>query len=198
MILLLFTLLAGTAFSKESKHEGGDLLLGIGEGFTPNILLIFSDTIPKENYAIAFDFGLNVDFYVSKWLSVNSGIFLRPGVYLLLDNEVTSFSDWAKSPISLSIPIMAHMNIPVVDFLYFGAGIAVNFPIISMWESELRGVDSKGGPFLGIPLDFGFDFISAGKGGSRLFFRVTPEIHRGGKTLVLLGLMWQIYNFKLK
>jgi hypothetical protein len=47
-----------------------------------------------------------------------------------------------------------------------------------------------------LPIDFGFDFIKAGKGGSRFFFRVTPEFHKNGTTIPI-GFIWQIYNWKI-
>lgn len=203
LVLLLLALLAGAVFS-ESKHKGGDLLLGIdlGFGITPSISKVTEDSVPAGNYAVAFDFGVNLDYYLTSWFSINSGIFTHAGAYLLLNKPLiyvndSNFTDWAKTPVCFTVPIMAHINIPVVDFLYLGAGITLNMPVSSMLDSEFPTVDTKGKFFLGIPIDFGFDFIRSGKGGSRLFFRLTPEIHKGG-TPVLFGLMWQIYNFKIK
>jgi hypothetical protein len=50
--------------------------------------------------------------------------------------------------------------------------------------------------FLSLPIDIGFDFIRPGRGGPRVFFRITPTFHKGG-IIVPVGLMWQIYNWKV-
>ena len=203
LILVLAVFLSGSVFAE--RHEAGDMLLGIDLGFnlTPSFFSVTGDSVPKGNYAITFDLGLNFDYYLFNWLSFNSGLFMYSGIYLLLDKplteetlENTTFTDWAKTPICLTIPLMGHVNIPAVDFLYLGAGLNFNLPVSSMLSTELPDVDTKGKFFLGIPIDLGFDFIKSGKGGSRFFFRITPEIHSGG-TPVLIGFMWQIYNFRI-
>ena len=205
-VLVLIVLFSGSVvFGQNSKHKSGDMLLGIdlGMGLTPSFFsaVSASDEISKGNYAITFDLGLNFDYYLFDWLSFNSGLFTHSGIYLLcdkplpVDNDIT-LTDWAKTPICFTIPVMAHINVPVVEWLYLGAGVTLNFPTSSMLDTELVGIDTKGKFFLGIPLDFGFDSVKPGKGGSRFFFRVTPEIHSGG-TPVLVGFMWQVYNFKI-
>jgi len=202
LVLLVLTLLAGSVFA-ESKHKAGDLLIGLDLGafITTNIFTVREDTIPKGDYAVAFDLGLNVDYYLFNWLSFSSGLFMHGGAYLLWDKPFElagDFSDWAKTPVCFTLPVIAHINVPILDFLYFGAGVTLNFPVSSLWdEAEAHGIDTKGGFYLGIPLDFGFDFIKTGKGGSRFFFRVMPEIHKGG-TPILVGFIWQPYNFKIK
>lgn len=198
LVLILFAVLAGSVFS-ESRHESGDLLLGldIGWGFTPKIFKLSAVTL-LGNYAWAFDVGLNLDFYLFNWLSLNSGVFVHGGPYLLLKEATTgnvNFLDMAKTPICLTFPVMAHINIPGADVLYLGAGLTLNIPVASMTDS--LGIDTKGTFFAGLPIDFGFDFIKAGGGGSRFFFRITPEFHKSG-TPVLVGFMWQLYNFKLR
>ena len=204
--MLILILATGTLFAKDSKHQKGDILLGfdLGLGFTTNLGKIRDDSIPNGNYAMAFDLGMNVDYYPSKWLSFSSGFLVRGGLYLFWDDKVPlvvgtrNVSDFAKTPVSFAIPIMAHINMPVLNFLYFGAGIMFNIPFKSMLDSNVPGyLDTKGKPFVGIPLDFGFDFIRAGRGGGRLFARLMPELHKNGKP-VLFGLVWQPYNIKIK
>ena len=207
VLFVLITVLAGSVFAggKQPKHLAGDILLGIdlGLGMTPSIGKVRNDTIPAGNYAMAFDIGLNFDYYMFKWLSFNTGAFAHAGIYLFLDNLKSldysgrNLTDIAKTPICFTVPVMTHINIPGVSFLYLGAGITLNFPVASMLDSDYPEIDTKGGFFIGIPLDFGFDFVKAGKGGGRFFFRVTPEFHHGGGKPLLVGFMWQIYNFKL-
>ena len=203
IVLVLFAFLSGSLFAQ--KHLAGDMLLGIdlGMGVTPSISKVGGDSIPSGNYAITFDFGLNFDYYMFKWLSLSSGIFTHAGIYLLWDKPYSliflgddNFTDWAKTPICFTLPIMAHINVPVIEWLYLGAGLTLNFPVSSMLDRDLPGIDTKGDFYLGIPIDLGFDLVKAGKGGSRFFFRVTPEIHKGG-TPILIGFMWQIYNFRI-
>ena len=204
-VLVLVALLAGSVFAQSQKHQSGNMLLGIdlGAGFTPNIYKVTKDTIPTGDYAMTFDLGLNFDYYLFRFLSLSSGLFMHSGIYLLWDKPLDlygddSFTDWAKTPICFTLPIMAHINVPVVEWLYLGAGLTLNFPVSSMLDSDLPNVDTKGTFFLGLPIDLGFDFIKPGKGGSRFFFRITPEIHKGGGKPIIFGFMWQIYNFKLR
>jgi len=202
-IVLVFGMTGTAVFAQEEhKHEPFDVLLGLnwGMGMTPNIGDIFSigDKVPRGNYALTFDFGLTVDFYVFNWLSFNSGLLLHPDIYVLLKQDiegVDDFTDVAATPLCLTIPIMAHVNIPKVEWLYTGIGINLNFPIKGMLDAA-TGVDTKGDFFVGIPIDLGFDFIRPGSGGMRLFFRVTPEVHEHG-TAVPIGFVWQIWNWKL-
>jgi hypothetical protein len=72
-----------------------------------------------------------------------------------------------------------------------GAGVNLNIKALDLVKTV------PGDPFfIGIPIDFGFDMIKPGKGGSRFFFRVTPEIHEKG-TPIPIGFIWQIYNWKI-
>jgi len=202
LVFLLVLLIAGSAFSqRQHKHESGNMLFGIdvGMGITPtrNFAKLASESVPSGNYAFTFDLGLNLDYYLFSWLSINSGLLMHSGMYLLLDGALffggDKFYEYAYMPICLTVPIMAHINVPFVEWLYLGAGVHLNFPVSTIPISN----SSKGDFFIGVPIDLGFDFIKAGKGGSRFFFRVTPEFHYG-KTPILIGFMWQMYNFKLR
>ena len=208
LISLLITLLSGNAFTLDSRHQSGDILLGIdlGLGVTGRFSKITDDVMPKGNYAAIIDAGINVDYYILNWLSVSSGILVRSGIYMLLDMPLTDsnlgakglrYVDYARTPICLTIPVMTHVNIPHIDFLYLGAGLNLNFPVASWINSDIPGFDTKGKFFLSIPLDIGIDFVKPGKGGWRLMFRATPEFHKG-KNPILLGFIWQVYNFKIK
>jgi len=215
LVIVLALGISGTAaFAQEHRHEPFDVLLGLnfGMGITPNIGNLFTiseNTIPSGNYALFFDFGLTADFYLFSWLSFNSGMLLHPDIYVILGQElknIENFTDVAASPLCLTIPLMAHINIPKVEWLYAGLGVNLNFPILGLLDAAAGAfADEKGGPttfdtkgdfFVGLPIDVGFDFIKPGRGGMRFFFRVTPEFHTGG-VAVPIGFMWQIFNWRI-
>ena len=202
LILILTVLLPGSVFAQ--KHKSGDMLIGInmGLGITPNAVKISQSKMPKGNYAASIDLGGTFEYYIIPWLSVTSGLFLHQDLYQLLDRELDfdaedNFSDNLLSPLCLTVPFSIHINIPHVEFLYLGAGVNLNFPVLSVTRSDLVGFDTKGNLFIGIPIDVGFDLIHPGKGGSRFFFRITPELHKKGTTIPI-GIMWQFHNFKVR
>jgi hypothetical protein len=202
--LVLAVLIAGGIFAQDAdavhKHEPFDMLVGLdlGMGITPSLTnLLDANGIPQGNYAFFVDLGLTYDFYLFNWLSFNTGLFFHPDVYLILDqdlNTVTSFTDVAATPLCLTIPFAAHINIPQVEWIYAGIGLNLNIPIAGMLDG--LGIPIKGDFFAGLPIDIGFDFIKAGKGGGRFVIRITPEFHKKG-TAVPVGFMWQIYNWKI-
>jgi hypothetical protein len=127
-----------------------------------------------------------------------AGLLLHPDVYIILDQElsnISSFTDIAASPLCLTIPLAAHVNIPNAEWLYAGIGLSLNIPVTGMFDG-LAEVDTKGKFFAGLPIDVGFDFVKPGKGGGRFFFRITPEFHEKG-IAVPIGFIWQIYNWKI-
>ena len=219
LILALFFILAGTAFAQKlDKHHSGSILIGgsIGAGFTPNVFSGFSSSsnISKGNYAFSAGAGAHLDYYFNNMFSITSGVGVQAGIYAFLDREINfmdedaNLVDIAKTPISITIPVMAHINFPFFQFLYAGVGVNFNIPVGSITDeisvrvdgqnaSDYVDFDTKGKFFVGVPVDVGFDFISAGQGGMRLFFRVTPEFH-DGKTVVPIGLVWQIFNIRLR
>jgi hypothetical protein len=207
LVLVLASVLAGGVFAQETavhKHQPFDMLLGLnfGIGVSSNLGDLYSALndhyIPEGNYAMMYDFGLTYDFYLFDWLSFNTGLLLHPDVYLILDqdlNNVDNFTDIAATPLCLTIPLTAHVNIPKVEWLYAGIGLSFNFPIVGLVDG-LAGIDTKGDAFVGLPIDIGFDFVKQGGGGGRFFFRFTPEFHEKGTT-VPIGFIWQLYNWKI-
>jgi len=213
---------------KQHKHHPFDVLLGInaGSGLTPNFFTIIPKLMNNEppsmdNYGLIIaDAGLTVDFYILPWLSFNSGLSLRPALYLFLGKNIDDvddfeITDWATFPFCLTIPIAMHVNIPVIEWLYAGIGLNLNIPLFSPLDAARRAVkdatgdigadmdvpDVKGKFYIGLPIDIGFDFFSnkkpgSSKGGMRLFFRITPEFHEQA-TVVPIGLVWQIWNFNV-
>ena len=196
------------------------MYLGLNAGFGASwqtignlgkALLDENPTLKKGNLGVTFDFGFTYDFYLFSWLSVNTGALFHPNFNLILEKdynlliekgdnfineeleEIPGYSFW---PVCITIPLMVHINVPVVDFLYAGIGVNFNIPIMGGY-----GSDMKKELFLGIPMDLGFDLMSPGRGGMRFFFRVTPEFHKGfwnfdGMTLPI-GVVWQVYNWKI-
>jgi hypothetical protein len=210
---LLIFVLTGTVFSAELfKHQRGDMYAGInlGIGFTSNLFNVFSagDSFPRGNYALTFDLGLSYGYYQTEWLSFNAGLLAHFGMYAFLRQDLqlkanTGFMDIAAVPVSLAIPLAAHINIPYVSFLYAGIGVSLNIPVISLLNSnsddpeDPRQPDMSGDVFLGLPIDLGFDLMPEDSGGMRFFFRITPEFHRNG-TVVPIGFVWQIFNLKIR
>jgi hypothetical protein len=104
----------------------------------------------------------------------------------------------------LQIPFMVHFNIPVVEFLYLGAGVAANIPV---WGPDSLVGDNiakyfkdgiAGNTFLSVPIDVGFDFCKRGRGsGARLLFRIQPEFFQGGFMSCPISLTWQIWNWRV-
>ena len=205
LVLLIAILLSGSIFAADRvhKHDSGKMLLGInfGTNYSPNIFRVLKDDIPSGNYAATLSFGLTFDYYLFYWLSFNTGALFYSGLYVFYDRAWDYYYggdawDFAKWPICITIPLMAHVNIPYVEWLYLGAGVNFNIPVAN-WGGEDWPYDRKGKFFIGVPIDFGFDFIRPGRGGVRLFFRFTPEFHNK-ETVYLIGINWQIYNIKLK
>jgi len=209
LVLLMVVLLVGGAYAQEeNKYQPFDVLIGFnfGLGITPNIFGASKrsdeEKIPKRNYAFICDFGITGDFYLFNWLSVNTGLLLHPGVYVFLDHDLSNifgFFDITAAPLCLTIPIAAHVNIPKAEWLYAGIGLSLNIPLFSMLGPAMDGefyIDTKGNYFIGLPIDLGFDFIKPGRGGARFFFRIAPEFHKKG-TVVPIGFIWQIWNWKV-
>jgi hypothetical protein len=211
LVLLMVVLLAGGAFAQEENiHQPRDVLIGLnfGLGITPNMFEPFRNMgeISQRNYAIICDFGITVDFYRFNWLSVNTGLLLHPDIYALDQDSSNDYIYSDAEPLCLTIPIAAHVNIPKAEWLYVGIGLSLNIPLFGMFDYTRNSSGNRGEFFLGLPIDFGFDFIKSGNGfdltkpgggGARFFFRITPEFHERGTT-VPIGFIWQIWNWKVR
>jgi hypothetical protein len=211
LVLALVVFLSGSLFAqKQNKHEAGDMLIGggFGAGFSPNIFRMPADMsnseyIAKGNYANTFELGVHFDYYLNSWLSFNTGISLKSGTYIFKDqdyylpanvemDELEFMSDvFTKTPILFTVPIMAHINFPFAQWFYAGTGVQLNFPLMETLDKPRSDF------FIGVPIDLGLDFIKAGRGGMRFFFRVTPEFHEG-KVVAPIGFNWQFVNFKVR
>jgi hypothetical protein len=216
LVLVLAVSIGSGLFAQ--KYQPFDMLIGFnaGLGISPNFFGLIdwassnsnnpgsNSNIPKGNYALIFDVGLSYDFYLFNWLSFNSGLFLHPDIYLILDQDLStakSFSEVMSTPLCLTIPLMAHVNVPMLDWLYAGIGLSFNFPLLGMLDSLVKektdqAIDTKGSFFVGLPIDIGIDFVKPDGGGGRFFIRITPEFHEKG-TAVPIGFIWQINNWRI-
>jgi hypothetical protein len=161
------------------KHQFPDNYFGVAVGF--------GGIRTFDRGIITGALGVSYDFYPRDWISINSGFLLHTELYQ--DKNLAS-------PLCFTIPFGVHFNIPKIEWLYTGVNMAVNIPIADLQSPEKRGVFTQDDVFISLPLDFGFDFIKPGRGGPRAFFRITPTFHKGGITAPL-GLVWQIYNWKV-
>jgi len=208
-VFILIFVLTGSVFSAEQpRHQRGDMYAGLnlGVGFTPSLFNTISvgDSFPRGTYALTFDLGMSYDYYQTGWLSFSAGLSAHFGMYAFLPSPMqvgpnVGFQDIAAIPASLTIPLSAHINVPYLDFLYAGIGVSLNVPVFSLLASDdpesIRQLEED--VFLGMPIDIGFDLMSEDSGGMRIFFRITPEIHRNG-TVVPIGFVWQIFNLKIR
>ena len=199
IIVLILTLTANVFSQKLDKHYAGSILIGgnVWGGATPNIFGVTgnSDVFSSGNYAATGSAGFHVDLYLTRLLSISSGLSYGLGVYAFLDSEVRgdnlSLKDFGKTPMMLTVPVNLRLNLPIFHWIYAGVGVNFNFPVGHFQDSQ-----GQGNTFYGVPIDLGFDFISPGAGGMRFFLRATPEFH-GDKTVVPIGLVWQIFNIRL-
>ena len=181
--------------------------INVGMGFSPSFFNAFpaGNSYPKGDYALTFDLGLSYDYYQIGWLSFSAGLSAHFGMYRFLNEDLhlrpnTGFLDIAAAPLSLTIPLSAHINIPYVSFLYAGIGVSLNIPMILLFDNgDTYNLGQQNlDVFLGIPIDIGFDLMPVESGGMRFFFRITPEIHGSGTVVPVVGFVWQVFNLKIR
>jgi hypothetical protein len=177
IIALVFALCRGVIAQtgETHKHEQFDMLLGLNLGFGG----IDTGTVLEGgsgSFALSADVGLTFDFYIFNYLSVNTGILLHPEGHLIMEDNMKKnytsgfkLSDYAATPLCISLPIMAHFNTPRLEWLYLGLGTAINIPLIGMLDSLDYDIDTKGEVFVSLPIDIGFDLIQRNKNGMRFF-----------------------------
>ena len=140
------------------------------------------------------NFGVTYSFYLNEWISIDAGLLFHTEIYT--KNNLLTNNNPMMTPLCFTVPIGVHLNIPKVEWLYTGLSIAVNIPIIDLRSPGSHDFFGRNSVFISLPVDFGFDLIKAGRGGSRVFIRVTPTFHKGGITFPV-GFVWQIYNLKV-
>ncbi|MCL2174528.1 MAG: hypothetical protein FWB73_00645 [Treponema sp.] len=140
------------------------------------------------------DTGVTYGFYLHEWFSINTGLLFHTELYT--DHNLLTNNNSTVTPLCFTIPFGVHLNIPKAEWLYTGISIAVNIPIADLRSIHDQDVLKEKNVFVSLPVDFGFDFIKPGRGGTRIFFRVTPTFHKSGVT-VPVGFVWQVYNWKV-
>ena len=174
------------ADTPQGKHNPFDMYFGVSLGA--------SGMRTSNNGILTTNLGVNYGFYFFSWLSINTGILFHTEIYS--DQNLLTGNNPMQTPLCFTIPFGFYFNIPKVEWLYTGVNLAVNIPIADLRSPGEQDFHTQSDVFLSMPIDFGFDFIKPGRGGSRLLFRVTPTFHKGG-TVVPVGVMWQIYNWKV-
>ena len=168
----------------QKKHQQFDNYFGVSIG---------TAGMKTDNHGIlTADAGVAYGFYLFDWMSINTGLLFHTEFYS--DNNLLTENKPMVYPLCFTIPFGIHVNIPNLEWLYTGVNIAINIPIADLGGE--KNDFAKNNVFVSLPLDLGFDFIKPGGGGSRALLRVTPVFHNGG-TVVPVGFVWQIYNWKI-
>ena len=168
------------------KHQQMDMYFGFSAGA--------AGMKTSEHGIFTANLGVAYGFYLHKWVSLNTGLLFHTEFYS--GHNLLTNSNPMAAPFCFTLPFGLHFNIPGVEWIYTGVNIAINIPIANLKSSGDHDAFSGNNIFISMPIDFGFDFIQAGKGGSRAFIRITPTFHSGG-FIVPVGLVWQIYNWKV-
>ena len=193
-ILILIAVITSAIFARDespdtlqNKRQPLDNYLGPGLGMGGMKL--------NDGAIFTIDFGISYDFYLLSWLSINTGIYAHQEIYHNQPSDDKRIVP-KGNPFCFTIPFGIHINIPKAEWLYTGFNIGLNIPIFDIERSTDLEAYTKDDFFVSLPVDLGFDLIRPGKGGSRVFFRITPAFHKGGIALPI-GLVWQIHNWKI-
>jgi hypothetical protein len=138
---------------------------------------------------ITTDVGVTYNVYLFNWFSLNAGFIFHKE---LGERQFTPNGN----TFCFTVPLGVHFNIPKAEWLYAGINFAVNIPIVDMNSPNDQNIFTQNDTFFSMPIDLGFDFMKPGRGGSRLLLTVTPTFYNGG-TSVPVGIVWQIYNWKV-
>lgn len=191
--LMIIIFLAAPVFAQndfeydpQNRHNQFDNYLGVSLGAGAMMM--------EDNSIYSADFGATYGFYAFKRLSINTGIFLHAELYS--DINLVSGNEPMQAPLYFIIPFGIHFNIPKAEWLYAGINVCINFPLADLKSPGKRDAFTESNTFISMPIDLGVDLIKPGRGGSRILFRITPTFHNS-ETAVPVGIMWQIYNWKV-
>jgi hypothetical protein len=198
--VVLAVVLSSFGFAQEKpasetahRYKPFDMLLGFSAGGGFNMKGRPFELEQDSFFIVDAYAGVNYDFYILNWLSASTGLYAYEVVSMNnkadLSNSDLTASDVMRTPFALTIPLSAHVNMPGLEWLYLGAGMNFNIPLFSLLASNPNIPDTKGDPYISLPIDVGFDFTA---GGSlwRILFRATPHFFKPD-TLVTFGLMVQ-------
>ncbi|MDR0638606.1 MAG: hypothetical protein LBG27_06875 [Spirochaetaceae bacterium] len=199
-VVFLAVVLSSFGFAQEKpasetahRYKPLDMLLGFSGGGGFNMKGNAFE-LEQDSYLIIDAYaGVNYDFYMLYWLSASTGLYVYEVMSInnkadLSDSNLT-VADIIRTPVALTLPLSAHVNMPGLEWLYLGAGINFNIPLFSLTAGQSDLPDTKGDPYISVPIDIGVDF-KAGSSLKRVLFRVTPHLFEPD-TLVTFGLMFQ-------
>jgi hypothetical protein len=175
--------------------------------------------------------GLSYEYYIFHWMSIGTGLGFGPEISVATKGGTagiritgaTTEDDAKEAAVNealkiihvqaglfLTIPFNVHFNIPKVEWLYGGLGVEIHIPVSDAGLDALIGADIakylpggsiKGGTFVSMPIDLGFDFSRIKNNGksarSRLLFRIEPEFFGEGLMSLPISLVWQSSLWKL-
>jgi hypothetical protein len=170
----------------QKKHQQFDQFFGVNVGLGGMKM--------SDAGIFTASLGVNYGFYLFDFMSINTGISFHTENYF--GTNLLSKDRPLQTPLCFTIPIGIGFNIPKAEWLYTGVNFAVNIPVADLRSSNDLDAFSKDDVFFSLPIDVGIDFMKPGRGGSRLFLRVTPTFHNE-KTIVPVGIVWQIWNWRV-
>ena len=197
ILMMIAAISAAPVFSQNAAEEKSEISLPKKHQFLDQYFGVNTGVsgMKTDKYGIlTIDFGVNYNFYIHEWVSLNTGFILHTELYK--DHNLLTNKDPMVTPLCFTIPFGIYFNFPKIEWLYTGASVGINIPIADPKSPKEKNVFSGRDVFISLPIDLGFDFIKPGAGGSRAFIRVTPAFYKGG-IAVPVGFVWQIYNWKV-
>jgi hypothetical protein len=177
----------------QTRFQPFDMLLGLSSGAGINM---GGDPFSQKKgfFIMNADLGVSYDFYVFSWLSAGSGLFLHLHASEVLKEDIDknsyfSFIDGLWVPLCITLPLMAHINVPHAEWLYVGAGLNVNIPLFNLMETVSLPDSPSNAVFLSVPIEVGIDFATA-RSPKRFVLRIMPNMLESG-TLLSFGFMYQ-------
>ncbi|MDR0538914.1 MAG: hypothetical protein LBG74_00200 [Spirochaetaceae bacterium] len=190
----------------EHNHKPFDMYLGLSLG-----LAGMYDGEPfefkKGSAVFTVDFGFMYDIYVASCLSFSAGVFLHNHTSLYVKDDLSKISitdipslvQMLQSPMCITVPLMAHLNIPPIEWLYVGAGFSINVPFYDMLQAEFKKNQlykdflafESISMFMAVPIHIGFEFFKPDSNISRFYFTITPTFIPKQKTFLPVGIVYQ-------
>ena len=192
-LAIIFIALASFVYAEEEDNKSAAKHEAFSQFFGLNLSGAAMKLNDGEIYTASF--GISYDFYFLSWLSINSGILFHQEIYTRQPTDNSRFVP-EGNPFCFTIPIGIHFNIPKAEWIYTGVSFAFNIPISNANSPDAKDFYKQSDIFCSLPIDLGFDFIKAGKGGSRLFLKVTPTFYNSGIAFPA-GIVWQVYNWRI-
>jgi hypothetical protein len=199
-VVVLTVVLSSFGFAQEKaasetahKYQPFDMMLGLtgGAGFN---MRGNAFALERDSFLIVDAYGgVNYDFYILNWLSASTGLYVYEVMSVNLKQDLSnsgrSLTDEMRTPVSVTFPLSAHINMPGLEWLYLGAGVNFSIPLFSLPTGRPDVPDTKGDPYFSLPIDLGVDFAIGDKL-RRIVFRATPYFFKPD-TLVTFGIMIQ-------